>query len=100
MDSRESRWLPTLLAAVHNKLAITVALGFDDFVILRHGTNSEKNNEQQPCKIETEMSEMIEDLHNTELPGSLLGCYFCNDVTAPGNSTSERALDQHVSFYG
>ncbi|KAL7071991.1 hypothetical protein ACQ4LE_008651 [Meloidogyne hapla] len=96
MDSRESRWLPTLLASVHNKLAITVALGFDDFVILRHGTNSE-NEKQQKCKLETETSEMTEDLH-TELPGSLLGCYFCNDVTAPGNSTSERALDQHCTI--
>nr|CAD2140451.1 unnamed protein product [Meloidogyne enterolobii] len=95
MDSRESRWLPTLLASVHNKLAITVALGFDDFVILRHGTNSE--GQQQKCKLEPETSEMAQDLH-AELPGSLLGCYFCNDVTAPGNSTSERALDQHCTI--
>ncbi|KAF7624787.1 Ubiquitin-like modifier-activating enzyme ATG7 [Meloidogyne graminicola] len=96
MDSRESRWLPTLLASVHNKLAITVALGFDDFVILRHGTNNSENQQNEFNK-ELEISELLKDLP-TELPGSLLGCYFCNDVTAPGNSTSERALDQHCTI--
>lgn len=59
-DSRESRWLPTLLAKAHHKLAITVALGFDSFLVLRHGVSTSS--------------------HSHEFD---LGCYFCNDVVAP-----------------
>ena len=56
MDSRESRWLPSVLARVHNKLIVNAALGFDTFVVMRHGMQAQV----KP-----------------------LGCYFCNDVVAP-----------------
>lgn len=61
MDTRESRWLPTVLAKAKNKLTLNAALGFDTFVCMRHGV--------------------------TGLDGELaaLGCYFCNDVVAPGD---------------
>lgn len=67
-DSKEGRWLPAVMAAMHDKLAITVALGFDSFVVQRHGSNA-----------------------------SSLGCFFCHDVVAPSNTLSNRSLDQQCT---
>jgi ubiquitin-like modifier-activating enzyme ATG7 len=57
-DSRESRWFPTLLATKYNKIVINSALGFDTYLVMRHGA---RQHQQQ----------------------SELGCYFCNDIVAP-----------------
>ena len=65
-DSRESRWLPSVLAAVEGKLVINAALGFDTYLVMRHG--------------------MTGGSHR-------LGCYFCNDVVAPGD------VRNYLSFY-
>jgi len=73
-DTRESRWLPTVLAAAMGKLAITAALGFDSFLVMRHG-----------------------ELRAGEASGRQLGCYFCNDVVAPANSLQRRTLDQQCT---
>lgn len=43
LDSREARWLPTVLAQVHKKLCMTMALGFDTFVVMRHGVSPEEH---------------------------------------------------------
>ncbi|WFD32554.1 Autophagy protein 7 [Malassezia sp. CBS 17886] len=67
-DSRESRWFPTMLGAAHRKLVINAALGYDSYVVMRHG------------------------VHNAR--GPRLGCYFCSDVVAPADSLSDRTLDQ------
>ncbi|KIM30916.1 hypothetical protein M408DRAFT_272509 [Serendipita vermifera MAFF 305830] len=74
MDSRESRWLPSIIAASKNKIVMNAALGFDTFVVMRHGPRA------------------------TSFPAShtgiRLGCYYCNDIVAPKDSLTDRTLDQ------
>ncbi|BGP02783.1 Ubiquitin-like modifier-activating enzyme ATG7 [Rhodotorula toruloides] len=83
MDSRESRWLPTLIGAAKGKLVMNVALGFDTFLVMRHGLPTEESAASTPAEI---------------VPGppyrGQLGCYYCNDVVAPMDSLSDRTLDQ------
>ena len=68
-DSRESRWYPTVIAKAYNKLVITAAIGFDSFLVMRHGNNENK-----------------------------LGCYFCTDITTPGDTSGNRTLDQQCTI--
>jgi len=72
-DSRECRWLPTVMGAAYRKLVITVGLGFDSYVVMRHGV-SPTEDPTVGCKE--------------------LGCYFCSDVVAPRDSLTDRTLDQ------
>jgi ubiquitin-like modifier-activating enzyme ATG7 len=69
-DSRESRWLPSVLGSAYDKIVITIALGFDSYVAMRHGA---KNQEPR------------------------LGCYFCHDIHAPSDTLSNRSLDQQCT---
>ncbi|GMF81587.1 unnamed protein product [Aspergillus oryzae] len=59
MDTRESRWLPTVMGKAAGKIVMNAALGFDSFVVMRHGVKVAEN------------------------PAAELGCYFCNDIVAP-----------------
>ncbi|XP_053324577.1 ubiquitin-like modifier-activating enzyme ATG7 [Spea bombifrons] len=96
MDTRESRWLPTVIAASQRKLVINAALGFDTFVVMRHGLKKPRIEDAgDSC------AEISCDLQGSSLfsniPGYKLGCYFCNDVVAPGDSTRDRTLDQQCT---
>jgi ubiquitin-like modifier-activating enzyme ATG7 len=89
-DTRESRWLPTVMAAAYDKLCISVALGFDNYIIIRHGGSpllySQASSKEEERK--TEEKEPIPDR---------VGCYFCNDYIAPSNTLADRTLDQQCT---
>ncbi|GMT24991.1 hypothetical protein PFISCL1PPCAC_16288, partial [Pristionchus fissidentatus] len=92
LDSREARWLPTLIASSIGKLCFSVALGFDTYVVIRHGVTEEGKNE----RAEGGEGGGMPSLRGL-VPASQLGCYFCSDVTAPGNSMADRTLDQQCT---
>ncbi|EER09236.1 autophagy protein, putative [Perkinsus marinus ATCC 50983] len=70
-DSRESRWLPTVMVASAGAktkggpIGVSVALGFDSYLVKVQSYGDRSS-----------------------------ACYFCNDVSAPSDSTSFRTLDQ------
>ena len=70
MDTRESRWLPTLMGKATGKIVMNAALGFDTYVVMRHGA--------KPSEAEKDQAQDQESL----------GCYFCNDVVAPADVSS------------
>lgn len=78
MDSRETRWLPTVLSNVYSKIVINAAIGFDSYLVMRHG-----------LYIKNDSSEI-----NTTDSDKRLSCYFCQDVMVPTNSSSDKTLDQ------
>ena len=63
MDTRESRWLPTVMGKAKGKIVLNAALGFDTFVVMRHGLKPTPDGQGE----------------------EELGCYFCNDVVAPAD---------------
>lgn len=83
-DSREARWLPSVIFREHQlnrrqavsdyknteKICITAAIGFDTFVVMRHGRM-----EHEDDKLEW-------------------GCYFCQDILEPKNSQDNATMDQ------
>jgi ubiquitin-like modifier-activating enzyme ATG7 len=62
-DSREARWLPTVIGRVYDKLVINAALGFDSYLVMHHGLPRRGESAQ-----------------------TRTGCYFCNDIVSAGNS--------------
>ncbi|XP_010529195.1 PREDICTED: ubiquitin-like modifier-activating enzyme atg7 isoform X2 [Tarenaya hassleriana] len=92
-DTRESRWLPSLLCANANKITINAALGFDSFMVMRHGPGPLWSNSEAESSISSDMR----NLDITKTDKHRLGCYFCNDVVAPQDSTTDRTLDQQCT---
>ncbi|XP_062311975.1 ubiquitin-like modifier-activating enzyme ATG7, partial [Osmerus eperlanus] len=100
MDTRESRWLPTVIGASKRKLVMNAALGFDTFVVMRHGLKSSRPAEAGDSASSSSASSSTPSSSAatpastapvtgsslfSNIPGHKLGCYFCNDVVAPGD---------------
>ncbi|CAM9722593.1 unnamed protein product, partial [Chrysoparadoxa australica] len=82
-DTRESRWLPTVMCQARDKLLITAALGTDTYLVMRHGAQS-GGSSGHASGAEGEA-------------GQRLGCYFCQDVVAPGAPSHDRAWDEQCT---
>lgn len=110
-DSRESRWLPTLLAAKHDNICINAALGLDSFLVVRHGGTPDTDDggeteagesKPPPPGIDADGAAAAAAAAAAAKPAGAatrcrLGCYFCTDVVAPENSSLNRTLDQQCT---
>ena len=99
---------PTILASEAGKLAITVALGFDSYLVMRHGVRGGPASAAAPAAPPSEVVETAaapggvsagaSATPDTPVPASpALGCYFCGDVVGPLNSMLSRTLDQQCT---
>nr|GMD06685.1 ubiquitin-like modifier-activating enzyme atg7 [Ipomoea batatas] len=84
------------------QITITAALGFDSFLVMRHGagpTSTTQNLLDETSDSSSTTTANMKNLTLTDknLAGERLGCYFCNDVVAPVDSTSNRTLDQQCT---
>jgi ubiquitin-like modifier-activating enzyme ATG7 len=86
-DSREARWMPTIIAAACGTPVVNIALGFDTYVVMRHGV---------PRPADSRSNAVTKPGSNGTVP-AVLGCYFCSDVVAPTDSLSFRALDEQCT---
>ncbi|KAL6766764.1 ATG7 [Auxenochlorella protothecoides x Auxenochlorella symbiontica] len=93
MDTRESRWLPTLLGAAARKLVVNAALGFDGYLVMRHGLPTAAT----PAATEGDVAAASSPERGALPACAGLGCYFCNDVVAPVDSTADLSLDQQCT---
>lgn len=108
LDTRESRWLPTVMGKASGKIVMNAALGFDTFVVMRHGVkfNAESPDSQPAKSVVQEISEALsstvtgaeeKEKAREQIQGEELGCYFCNDVVAPADSLRDATLDQQCT---
>lgn len=118
MDSRESRWLPTVMGKAAGKIVINAALGFDTYVVMRHGLQprpppapravesaegtvmvhpDDEKDPLQAAASDPVESKQTKGQWKTEEEEEELGCYFCSDVVAPADSLKSATLDQQCT---
>jgi len=96
-DSREARWFPTVLAELFGKVAITSAVGFDSYLVMHHGGRvfADRNNVGKEHAL-TARSLPSSSFRRSETLAQR-GCYFCNDIVAPVDSTTDRELHEQCT---
>jgi len=91
-DSREARWLGTCLGALHNKMVLNSALGFDSYLVMRHG-----HRDLDEISSKEDLGDEKSEKSESESAQKPLSCYFCSDVIAPTDSLKDRTLDQQCT---
>jgi len=92
LDSREGRWLPTVLCRAHEKLIITSALGFDSYLVMHHGDYASHH-----LNAGTAAGGAAAAAGTAGSGSSSAGCYFCSDIVGARNSQQDRSLDQQCT---
>lgn len=67
-----------MIISLAPQIAITAALGYDSYLVMRHGAGPGTNC-GSPDVVAAADTQSAEDV----LGRQRLGCYFCNDVVAP-----------------
>lgn len=111
-DSREARYFPTILSALHGKLCMSIGVGYESFVIVKHGNYGTSFYTEVLDQIANDpVDQILEDKADLEEPKiaktediewqpKLLndnGCFFCSDYLPPTDSMTNRALDQQCT---
>lgn len=66
------------------QITITAALGFDSFLVMRHGAGPLVSNHELKDEAVNALSSDLGNINLVDRDGrQRLGCYFCNDVVAP-----------------
>lgn len=94
-DTRESRWLPTLIAASHGLPAVTVGLAFDSLLVMRHGIRDVTT--AAAAAAAAAIAGLLPSASPEAQQQPHLSCYFCGGIDAPVNSTRNRSLDQQCT---
>lgn len=84
---------------MHGKLLINSALGFDTYLVMRHGQDQDHGQGKGKVKGSSriELSKRTDDADAPAQEDGKLGCYFCNDIVAATNSQKDRSLDQQCT---
>lgn len=99
-DSREARWLPSIIYAsippteAESKIMINVALGFDSYLVMRHGQALSADTNGADTTNAVGAFGTNNDVVSTK---PRLGCYFCNDIIGVTNTLKDRTLDQQCT---
>lgn len=110
-DSREARYFPTILSALYGKLCVSIGVGYESLVIVKHGNYEAGFYEEVLKQAQMQESEHVAEDKQEETDESKNkvddqwkpkivndhGCFFCSDYLPPTDSMTNRALDQQCT---